>query len=60
MKSEIVNNLRGGMGFGIAFPLPINDMLTIHLYHNAILFNVINNGGDIARANLFEIDIGFF
>jgi hypothetical protein len=48
------------MGFGIAFPLPINDMLTIHLYHNAILFNVINNGGDIARANLFEIDIGFF
>lgn len=41
MKDEILKNTRGGMGFGIAFPLPINDMLTLHLYHNTVLFNVI-------------------
>ena len=50
---------RGGIGFGISIPLPINDMLSLQIYQNAYIFNP-NNKGDIARTSTFEIEIGFF
>jgi hypothetical protein len=50
---------RGGMGFGISIPLPINDMLSLQIYHNALILNA-NPKGDIARTSKVEIEIGFF
>lgn len=50
---------RGGIGFGISIPLPIHEMLSIQLYHNAYVFNPLNKK-DIARYGTLEIDIGIF
>lgn len=55
---------RGGLGFGLSAPMPINDMLSIHVYHNALLFNCDRTGslslGDIYRTGAIEIDFGIF
>ena len=37
--SQIRKYTRGGVGYGISIPLPINDMLNLHLYQNVALFN---------------------
>ena len=49
---------RGGIGFGVSIPLPVNDMLSLQIYQNALIYNP--NKGDIARTSAFEIEIGFF
>ena len=59
MKDQIRKYTRGGLGFGLSVPLPVNDMLNLHFYNNVAIFNA-KSPGDIARASLLEVDIGFF
>lgn len=59
LREQIKTYSRGGIGFGIAIPLPIGDNLSIQIYHNAMIFNQ-RNKGDIGRASWINFDFGFY
>jgi hypothetical protein len=54
---EIKNNTRFSAGFGIGIPL--NQMISILIYYNALNFNTAKLG-DFERKGLLNVSIGFF
>ena len=54
---DLKKNTRGGIGFGISIPLPINESLRLNFYQNALIFNA-NNAGDVSRTRMLEFEIG--
>ena len=54
---DLKKNTRGGIGFGISFPFPINEGLRLNFYQNALIFNA-NNAGDVSRTRMLEFEIG--
>jgi len=51
--------MRGGIGYGISVPFPINENLSINLYQNLLVFNA-NKKGDVSRTKMLEFEIGLF
>jgi hypothetical protein len=49
---------RFSAGFGIS--IPINPMISILLYYNALNFNSRLGKGDIERNGYINLNIGFF
>lgn len=60
LAASLKRYTRGGFGFGLSVPLPINEMLNLHIYQNIALFNASKQRGDIARNSMIEVEIGFF
>ena len=56
---NLKQNTRGGIGYGISIPFPINENMNMSFYQNLLLFNT-NNKGDVARTKMLEFEIGLF
>ena len=56
---SLKQNTRGGVGFGISIPIPVDENLRINFYHNAFIFNA-NNKGDVSRTKMVEVEFGMF
>ena len=54
---NLKQNTRGGIGYGISFPFPVNESLRLNFYQNALIFNA-NNAGDVSRTRMLEFEIG--
>lgn len=53
----LTKNTRFSAGYGLAIPL--NPMLNIMIYYNALNFHSLK-GGDYERRNLINVNLGFF
>jgi hypothetical protein len=54
----VMGQTRLSAGFGIS--IPINPMISILLYYNALNFNSQGGRGDIERKGYINLNIGFF
>lgn len=49
----------GRLSFGFGLAIPVNPMINILVYYNAININSMKDA-DVERKNLFNINLGFF